>query len=79
MKINIKEAVRQEVCFDHYQGGNLWYVADNGDLTGQPFPVPIADIGGAVFKYRDKGILFMRYMRKWNDSIDDAQKEEMTV
>lgn len=61
--IDIKTCVKSEVVFRHYFDGSLWYETIHSDL----FPVPVSDIGNAVFKDRDKGILFMRYMRKWNE------------
>ena len=63
--IDIKEAVKRDVTFDRYHDGNLWYET----YTGQEFPVPIDDIGHATFMAVDKGIMFMRYMRKWNKEI----------
>jgi len=68
MKIDIKEAVKSDVMFLHYRDGNLWYRTNRDEQ----FPVPISDVGNATFNARDRGILFMRYMRKWN-----AQQESI--
>jgi len=69
-KINIKESVQANVTFSHYNDGNLWYKTMTGDL----FPVPVSDIGAATFLAVDKGILFMRYMRKWNEATSEDSK-----
>lgn len=61
--INIKESVKNNVVFSHYKDGELWYK----DFDSNLFPVPVADVGTATFLSEDKGMLFMRYMRKWNE------------
>lgn len=71
---SIKSLVtNSEISFTHYHDGNLWYSCryDITYLDGCidtwkefDFPVPIDDIGNAVFKASDKPLLFMRYMRK---------------
>lgn len=66
--INIKEAVKQNVSFSYYKDGELWYK----DFENNLFPVPIADIGNATFLSEDKGMLFMRYMRKWNEVSNNS-------
>jgi hypothetical protein len=65
--IDIKRAVAQglQVHFQYYRDHCLWYMTEFDEL----FPVPIEDIGTATFLAHDKAILFMRYMRKWNDKI----------
>jgi uncharacterized membrane protein len=40
--------------------------------TGLVFPVPIDDIGNATFLNEDKGLLFMRYIRKFLDTMKEA-------
>lgn len=60
--IDIKKCVKSEVTFSFYRDGNLWYETSEGDL----FPVPTSDVGTATMKASDKGLLFMRYMRKFN-------------
>lgn len=71
MKINIKRAVSNGhlVHFQHYKDGALWYTTDYAEL----FSVPISDIGHATFYARDKAILFMRYMRMWNETITQTK------
>lgn len=67
----IKEMVANDrkVRFTHYKSGELWYVTE----CGFPFPVPIADAGDGSFLAEDKALLFMRYIRKHKEVIDDAR------
>lgn len=69
----IKEMVRdnQKVHFQFYRQGELWYKTD----SGFEFPVPISDIGDAVFLRDDKALLFMRYIRKHLESIEQGREE----
>lgn len=69
--IDIKKAVKLPVRFSHYHDGNLWY----NTAADEEFPVPIEDIGHATFKAVDKGIMFMRYMRKWNKEKENVALE----
>lgn len=60
----------QTVRFQYYRDGEMWYETDNGFL----FPVPIHDakeIGNATFMRNDKAILFMRYIRKYKEEIEN--------
>ncbi len=69
--IDIKRAVQPGnfVTFSYYRDGALWYRTGYSD---ELFPVPIEDIGDAIFLAQDKAILFMRYMRKWNmDNVEE--------
>jgi hypothetical protein len=64
---NLKELVKDTtVSFIEYRKGNLWYKVDG---TNFEFPVPITDIGDGIFKNSDKGLLFMRYIRKHLEDI----------
>ena len=59
----------QQVHFDYYRDGELWYKTDNGFI----FPVPVNDkreIGNATFQRDDKAIMFMRYIRKYKEELD---------
>ena len=66
-KINIKRAVSHNnvVQFQFYRAGELFYKTAYDEI----FTVPISDAGDATFNDRDKAIMFMRYMRKWNESL----------
>ena len=70
---SIKEMVkdRKMVRFSFYRDNELWYVTEDGF----EFPVPLDDIGNATFMHKDKAILFMRYIRKHIEYLDNARKE----
>lgn len=57
----------KKVFFNFYRAGELWYKTEDGF----DFPVPILDIGDATFLAEDKAILFMRYIRKHLESIEN--------
>ena len=67
----LKEMVSGDklVTFIYYRDGELWYETENGF----EFPVPIADIGTAVFLAQDKALLFMRYIRNHLELIEEAR------
>jgi hypothetical protein len=67
----LAKQVAGNVTFSHYRKGNLWYVTDKG----LEFPVPIEDTGDAEFKIVDKGLYFMRWIRKHIESIELARAE----
>ena len=63
----------QQVHFQYYRDGELWYETDNGFI----FPVPVNDkreIGNATFSRDDKAILFMRYIRKYKEELDAEKR-----
>lgn len=60
----------KKVRFTFYRDGDLWYETEGKELT---FPVPISDIGGAIFLAEDKAILFMRYMKPHIKLLEEAQ------
>lgn len=64
----LKDHVLGTVSFSHYYDGNLWYKTSN---TGFLFPVPVSDIGNATFNAEDKALLFMRYIRKHRELLDE--------
>lgn len=68
----LKEMVtnNQQVKFQFYRQGELWYATNCGFV----FPVPIADTGDGVFLATDKAILFMRYIRKYMNAIEQERK-----
>jgi len=66
--MNIKDLVKdQRVTFQFYRDKELWYETTNGFK----FPVPINDIGNATFMAEDKAIIFMRYIRKYKEEMDN--------
>jgi len=69
----LKDMVKdnKQVHFSFYRENELWYTTD----CGFEFPVPINDIGNAIFLRDDKAIFFMRYIRKHMVYIEKARKE----
>lgn len=70
--MNIKDYIKGEVTFQYYYDGSLWYKTENDFL----FPVPVSDCGTAKFLAKDKGILFMRYIRKHLETILDGRDQD---
>ena len=58
--------VRGRVKFQYYREGNLYYETETGVL----FAVPISDTAEATFLAEDKAILFMRYLRKHFEALE---------
>lgn len=56
----LRECVQGRVTFQFYRKQNLYYKCENGFV----FPVPISDTGDGVFLPEDKGMFFMRWIRK---------------
>jgi hypothetical protein len=71
--LNIKDMVKdnKQVTFVHFKEGELWYRTDDGF----EFPVPVADVGNATMLAKDKALLFMRYIRKHLDMLNEARSE----
>lgn len=67
--MSIKDMVKdnKKVIFEFYRDGQLWYKTEDGFM----FPVPIEDIGNATFLREDKAMLFMRYIRKQINFLDN--------
>lgn len=60
--MDIKDLVKDTaVKFLYYRNKELWY-----EVVGKNFifPVPVEDTGEATFLPEDKGLIFMRYIRK---------------
>lgn len=68
--INLTEAAKRPVTFKYYRDKSLWYSTYDDKI----FPVPVEDAGSATFNSTEKGILLMRWMRKWNESNSKGQK-----
>lgn len=58
----LKELVQGEVEFDFYRAGFLYYKCGTSEKFR--FAVPVSDVGDASMMARDKGILYMRWIRK---------------
>lgn len=67
--MTLKDHVKGSVTFQYYRDSNLYYVTE----TGLVFPVPIDDIGNATFLNTDKAMLFMRYIRKFLNQLENQQ------
>jgi hypothetical protein len=73
-----------QVQFVRYHDGQLWYVvAYTTGVLGLPmdgeyfeFPVPVSDIGTATFLAKDRAMLFMRYIRKHMEMLEEAKKQK---
>lgn len=72
---SIKDCVKGEVIFQYYKNKELWYKTENGFL----FPVPIEDTQDATFLSRDKGIIFMRYIRKHLETITKSSTQDIVI
>jgi hypothetical protein len=70
MKYMVKD--HKKVKFSFYRDKELWYITEDGF----EFPVPIQDTGNATFMSEDRAILFMRYIRKHLETIEQAKKEQ---
>ena len=70
--MNLKDMVsnNKRVTFLRYQKGDLWYVTE----SGFEFPVPISDTGDAAFNPEDKALLFMRWIKKHIDYINQGKQ-----
>ena len=66
--MKIKDCIKGIAKFEYYKKGFLFYKTENGFL----FRVPIDDCGDAAFRNEDKGIFFMRYIRKEIKEIDNG-------
>lgn len=69
---DLKHLVAGKVRFLYYRKGNLYYRTESGFV----FSVPIEDCGDATFNAEDKGLLFMRYIRKAIQALAEDSKEE---
>lgn len=69
--LTVKDMVKdnKQVSFVRYREGELWYRTEDGF----EFPVPVADVGGATLLASDKALLFMRYIRKHIDMLNQAR------
>jgi hypothetical protein len=72
---SLKEMIvnNQKVRFSFYRDGQLWYETECKFL----FPVPIEDVGTATFLAEDRAILFMRYIRKHIDVVEQGRRASL--
>lgn len=69
--MTLKQRVSGVVKFVRFAHQELWYVCEDGF----EFPIPLSDTDGAEFKAEDKGMFFMRWIRKHIALIDAAKTE----
>ena len=65
----LKQRVKGQVKFVHYENGNLVYRCDDGF----EFYVPTSDCGAARFQAQEKGILFMRWISRHMDLLEEGK------
>lgn len=65
--LTLKDHISGNVTFTRYKQGHLYYLTS----TGLEFPVPVEDTGEADFLASDKGIYFMRYIRKFLVTLEN--------
>lgn len=65
-EFTIKDHVRGTANFEYFRDSALWYRTSETDLL---FPVPIDDAGGATFLASDKALFFMRWIRRYLESL----------
>lgn len=68
----LTELVKGQVSFMFYAKGELWYKTE----SGFEFPVPISDTGDATFNAEDKGLFFMRWIRKHVEMLAQAKSDQ---
>jgi hypothetical protein len=69
--MTLKERVQQNVTFQYFREGELWYKT----ADGFEFPVAASDTGTGIFRAEDKGIFFMRWIRKHMALVDSWKKQ----
>ncbi len=83
----ITDLVKSEAKFIRYRDGELWYRVQYAQVLEQEiglglmggvaiynfdFPIPISDTGGGEFLPVDKGLIFMRWIRKHLEHLESA-------
>jgi len=69
--MSLKERVAGPVRFVKMVNSELWYICqDNFE-----FAIPMEDTAGAEFKAEDKGMFFMRWIRKHMEMLEAARTE----
>ena len=70
---SLKEIVKGKIYFSFYRDDKLWYKTE---VDGFEFPIPLAEIRAdssthPTFLAEDKGIYFMRYIRKYLATLQE--------
>lgn len=77
----IKQLVREQAKFTHYEEGKLWYqiiwTDDDGSWGGLfDFPIPVDDAATGKFLSSDRGMILMRWIRKHLEYLNAAVESE---
>lgn len=77
MNYNLKNMVSNDkkVYFARYRKGELIYTTE----CGFEFPVPVSDTGDGVFEKSDRAMVFMRWIRKQIDSVNEGKALQRSV
>ena len=67
----LKQHIAGPVKFIRYADSEFWYKCEDGF----EFAIPLADTAGAEFKAEDKGMFFMRWIRKHMEMLEAAKAE----
>ena len=70
MQYNLTEHVKGPVTFEYYRKGELIYKTHLGLM----FSVPVTDTGDGTFLPTDKGLLYMRWIRK---ALEDQKHDQV--
>lgn len=65
MNLSVKDNGMGICKFQYYRDRSLWYET----VTGLIFPVPISDIDQGTFNATEKGMMMMRWIRKYIESL----------
>ena len=73
MIYDIKAMVKDgaKVNFLYYRKGELWYETEINQFK---FPVPIEDTGDGTFLVQDTAMMYMRYIRKHIQNINEEHE-----
>lgn len=66
MQHTIKDHIEGSASFVYFRDGALWY---RTAVTGLLFPVPVEDVASAQVLATERGIFFMRWIRKYLSSL----------
>lgn len=76
----IKQLIREQAKFTHYEEGRLWYQViwtnSDGSLGGLfDFPIPVEDAATGRFLSSDRAMIFMRWIRQHIEFLGNALAE----
>ncbi len=72
--MSIKNMIKNKVVkFIFFKDNELWYTTE----CGFEFPVPINDVGSATMLVEDKAILFMRWIKAHQATLELYEKHKV--